>query len=140
MRVSGICGGDSCEPNDVFVAATVDQGGNMVNAFRNLGVPVLACTGHRLNTAIKRSLGIAGMFTAGGGDSCKNAQLRSLLQRASAMVGAFSHSPVNNDECKSLQREMKNMDGDIPDVLELIRRNDTRCTVHPVHGVDSWCD
>ena len=140
MRFSGICGEDSCEPNDVFVAATVDQGGNMVNAFRNLGVPVLVCTGHRLNTAIKWSLGIAGTFTAGGGGTCKNAQLRSLLQRASAMVGVFSRSPVSNDEFKSLQREMKHMNGDIPDVLELIQRNDTRYVVHLVHRVEHWCD
>ena len=26
---------------DLYIAATVDQGGNMVNAFRNMGVPVL---------------------------------------------------------------------------------------------------
>ena len=57
------------------------------------------------------------------------------------MVGVFSHSPVNNDEFKSLQREMKEMNGDIPDVIpELIRRNDTRYVVHSVHGVDYWCD
>ena len=39
MRFSGICGEDSCDPNDVFVAATVDQGGNTVNAFRNWEFP-----------------------------------------------------------------------------------------------------
>ncbi|CAN0446287.1 unnamed protein product, partial [Pylaiella littoralis] len=33
----------------IYVAATVDQGGNMVNAFEGMGVPVLICTGHRLN-------------------------------------------------------------------------------------------
>ena len=80
MRFSGICGEDSCQPNDVFVAVTVDQGGNMMNAFRNLGVPVLVCTGHRLNTATKWSLGITGTFTSAGGGTCKNAQLRSVLQ------------------------------------------------------------
>ena len=56
------------------------------------------------------------------------------------MVGVFSHSPVNNDEFESLEREMKEMNGDIPDVLKLTRRNDTRYVVHPVHGVAYWCD
>ena len=90
-----ICGAEGCDPSSIYLAATVDQGGNVVNAFKNMGVPVLECTGHRLNSMVSWGVGISGSIQAGGGGTNKNRRLNALIARAIAMVGKFSHSPVN---------------------------------------------
>lgn len=88
-----------------------------------MGVPVLICSGHRLNSSVCLSLGISGSYSGGDG-TCKNPELRQLMSKAAAMVGYFSHSAVNNDAFKAVQEEIS----EIFVTLELIRRNDTRCT------------
>lgn len=52
--------GESVEPIDVFLAFTVDQLGTVVNACEALGVEVIKCNCHRVNSAVLWSLGIAG--------------------------------------------------------------------------------
>lgn len=42
--------GEDVEPKDVFLAFTVDQGGNVDNACKSLDVDVLKCNAHRLNS------------------------------------------------------------------------------------------
>lgn len=93
-----------------------------MNAFKNMGVPVLECTGHRLNSMVSWGVGISGSIQAGGGGTNKNRRLNALIARATAMVGRFSHSPVNNDALKEIQREVS----DLTQELDLVRRNDTR--------------
>ena len=44
--------GESAEPKDVFLAFTVGQGGNVVNACAALGVEVIKCNCHRVNSAV----------------------------------------------------------------------------------------
>ena len=39
--------GDRVEPSDVFLAFTVDQGLNVVNAIEALNIPVVVCNAHR---------------------------------------------------------------------------------------------
>ena len=48
------------EPEEVSVAFTVDQGGNVVNACEALGVNVIWCNRYRVNSATLWSLGISG--------------------------------------------------------------------------------
>ena len=55
--------GDSVEPKDVFLAFAVDQRGNVVNACAALGVEVIKCNCHRVNSAVLWSLGIAASST-----------------------------------------------------------------------------
>ena len=57
---------ETCEPSNIYVAATVGQGGNMINAFDNMGIPVLICSGHRLNSAVSRATGITESFNRDG--------------------------------------------------------------------------
>lgn len=45
-----IYGDEQCEPMDVYIAVTVDQIDNVVNAFRL--VPVKVCSAHRLNPIV----------------------------------------------------------------------------------------
>ncbi|CAB1106218.1 unnamed protein product [Ectocarpus sp. CCAP 1310/34] len=107
--------GGSVESQDVFLAFTVDQGKNVVNACTALGVPVVECNCHRVNSAVLWALGIAGSVT-----TCKNKPMKKLA----ALVGVFSHSAVNNDMLKELQR----LEADLHRIYETIRRNDTRWT------------
>lgn len=68
-----ILGEGNVSPEKLFLAVTVDQGGNMVNAFKNMGIPVLICTRHRLNSGIGWGFGINGTYnkqTKTG--TCKN--------------------------------------------------------------------
>ena len=85
--------GESVEPKDVFLAFTVDQGGNVVNACAALGVEVIKCNCHRVNSAVLWSLGIAGSAT-----TCKNKPMGALMKKLAACVGVWSHSTVNNDK------------------------------------------
>ena len=111
--------GESVEPKDVFLAFTVDQGGNVVNACAALGVEVIKCNCHRVNSAVLWSLGIAGSAT-----TCKNKPMGALMKKLAACVGVWSHSVVNNDKLKDIQRQLKE---EFHQIYELLRRNDTRC-------------
>ena len=41
-----------CKPSDVFVAATVDQGTNVINGVKLCGIEVVVCAAHRLSSAV----------------------------------------------------------------------------------------
>ena len=108
------------EPKDAFLAFTVDQGGNVVNACAALGVEVIKCNCHRVNSAVLWSLGIAGSAT-----TCKDKPIGALMKKLAARVGAWSHSAVNNDKLKDVQWQLEE---DFHEIYELLRRNDTtRC-------------
>ena len=94
----------------------MDQGGNVVNACEALGVEVIKCNCHRVNSAVLWSLGISGAVAC-----CKNRAMVELMKLA-ACVGVFSHSAINNDMLKELQK----LEEDLHRIYELIRRNDTR--------------
>ena len=113
--------GESVEPKDVFLAFTVDQG-SVVNACAALGVEVIKCNCHRVNSAVLWSLGIAGAAT-----TCKNKPMDALMKKLAACVGVWSHSAVNNDKLKDSQRQLEE---DFHEIYELLRRNDTRCDRH----------
>ena len=104
---------------DVFLAFTVDQGGNVVNACAAFGVDVIKCNRHRVNSAVLRSLGIAGSAT-----TRKNKPMGALMKKLAACIGVWSHSAVNNDKLKDVQRQLEE---DFHEIYELLRRNDTRC-------------
>lgn len=118
----GILGAENCEPRDIYIAATVDQGRNLINAFDNMGVPVLICSGHRLNSAVSWSTGIGGTYAKDGAGTCKNRACRDLVTKVTAMVGHMTHSVCNNDAFKKVQAEVT----ELTSLLELVRRNDTR--------------
>ena len=111
--------GESVEPKDVFPAFTVDQGGNIVNVCVALSVEVIKCKCHRVNSAVLWSLGIAGSAT-----TCKNKPMGALMKNLAACVGVWSHSAVNNNKLKDIQRQLEE---DFHEIYELLRRNDTRC-------------
>ena len=48
--------------------------------------------------------------------------MEKLMKRLAALVGVFSHSAVNNDELKAIQK----LQEESHKIYELIRRNDTR--------------
>ena len=87
--------GVSVKAQDVFLAFTVDQGGNVVNAYEALGVPVIKCNCRRVNSAVLWALGIAGKGR-------KNKDMGELMKKLAALVGVFNHSAVNNDKLKEL--------------------------------------
>ena len=109
--------GESVEPKDVFLAFTVDQGGNVVNAcgrwaWRSSSATATASTP-------QWSLGVAGSAT-----TCKTKPMGALMKKLAACVGVWSHSAVNNDKLKDIQRQLEE---DFHEIYELLRRNDTRC-------------
>ena len=67
--------GPSVQARDVFIAFTVDQGGNIVNAIKSLGVEVVTCFAHRLNTVVTWMLGISGR-----GSTCRNPEMKKLIK------------------------------------------------------------
>ena len=79
--------GESVEPKDVFFAFAVDQGGNAVYASAALGVEIIKCNCHRVNSAVLWSLGIAASAT-----TCKNKSMGALMKKLAACVGVWSHS------------------------------------------------
>ncbi|CAN0242260.1 unnamed protein product, partial [Pylaiella littoralis] len=98
----GIVGAEHCEPSNIYISATVDQGGNMINAFRAMGVPTLICSGHRLNSAVQWATGIGGSFKSDGSGTCKNRLGHELVRKATAMVG---QTTTSSRKCKkSLKR------------------------------------
>ena len=114
-----ICGDEECEPMDVYIAATVDQGGNIVNAFKCLLVPVIIYSAHRLNSMVSWGVGINGS-EGNSRNTSRNPSLNDLIKRASGLVSRFSHSAVASDALKDIQREMGTK------VLQPSRRCDTR--------------
>ena len=110
--------GEFVETMDVFLVFTVNQGGNIVNAREALGVEVIKCNCHRVNSATLWSLGASGPSAA----TCKNKAMGDLMAKLAACVGVFSHSAVNNDKLKDIQR----LEEDLQLFYDLIRRNDTR--------------
>ena len=113
--------GEFVEIKGVFLAFTVDQGRNVVNACEALGVEVIKCNCRRVNSATLWSLGISGYVA-----TCKNKAMGDLIKKLAACVGVFSHSTANNDKLKDIQR----LEKDLQRVYDLIRRNDTRGIVH----------
>ena len=111
--------GPDVKPKDVFLAFTVDQGGNVVNACILLEVEVIKCNAHRLNSATMWALGICGSVKKG-----ENPEMEKLMKKLAALVGVFSHSAVNTDEFKDIQTE--SLEEGFDNVLERVRRNDTR--------------
>ena len=111
--------GPDVKPKDVFLALNVDQGGNVINACILLEVEVIKCNAHRLNSATMWALGICGSIK-----KCENPEMEKLMKKLAALVGVFSHSAVNNDDFKDIQTE--SLEEGFDNVLELIRRNDTR--------------
>ena len=109
--------GDRVLTKGVFIAFTVDQGANVVNAIEALGVIVVLCCAHRLNTVVVWMLGIGGTV-----NTCRNKPMGVLMRKLAACVGKFSHSAVNNSELQALQELVPQFSK----IYELIRRNDTR--------------
>ena len=109
--------GDRVEPSDVFLAFTVNQGLNVVNAIKAPNIPVVVCNAHRLNTVVCWMLGIAG-----SDKTCKNPVLEKNMKKLAACVKKFSYSAVNNSHLKTTQE----LSPVFSKVYELIRRNDTR--------------
>ena len=119
--------GDRVEPSDVFLAFTVDQGLNVVNAIEALNVPVVVCNAHRLNIVVcnahRLNTVVCWMLGIAGSDkTCKNPVLEKNMKKLAACVGKFSHSAVNNSDLKTIQE----LSPVFSKVYELIRRNDTR--------------
>ena len=90
----------------------MDQGGNIVDACEALGVEVIKCNCHRVNSAVMWSLGISDAAAR-----CKNKAMGELMKKLAACVGVFSHSVVNNDILKELQKLEENLHR----IYELIR-------------------
>ena len=72
----------------MFLAFTVDQGGNVVNACEALGVEVIECNCHRVSSAVLWSLGISGSAAR-----CKNKATGELMKKLAACVGVLAISP-----------------------------------------------
>ena len=90
-------GDDGVLTKDVFIAFTVDQGANVVNAIEALGVIVVLSCAHRLNTVVVWMLGIGGTV-----NTCRNKPMEVLIRKLAACAGKFSHLAVNNSKlCKS---------------------------------------
>lgn len=109
--------GNDCDPSDIYIGATCDQGRNFINACTSMGIPVNVCYAHKLNSVVGWGLGINGSASTG-----RNPVARQLINKAAAMVGHFSHSTVNNDAFQDLQNQMEELEV----ALQLVRRNDTR--------------
>ena len=82
-----------------------------------MGVEVIKCNCYRVNSAVLWSLDISGAAAR-----CKNKAMGELMKKLAARVGFISHSAVNNDMLKELQK----LEKDLHRIYELIERNDTR--------------
>ncbi|CBJ27853.1 conserved unknown protein [Ectocarpus siliculosus] len=88
-------------PSDVYVAATVDQGLNVVNACKSLGIPTIPCLGHRIHSSVMWGIGVSGSVA-----TQKNKKGRVLVGRCAACAGMFSHSCTNSDAFRLVQETM----------------------------------
>lgn len=77
-------------PQDVFLACSVDQGGNVVNACVLLGVAMIRCNAHQLKSVTVWALRISGSVK-----NCKNPERQKLMKRLAAVTWVFSLSTVN---------------------------------------------
>ena len=125
--------GNLCEPSAIYVGALTDQGGNIINTFTRMGVPLGICSGHREGTCVTWALEISGTERAVNrwAGSCVELDCKKRISKVTAMAGVFNHSVCNNDELKEIQLEVLELD----QALDLVRRNDTRyegdyCLVH----------
>ena len=109
--------GSTVKHHDVFLAMTLGQGGNIVNAATSLGVEVIRWNAHRLNTAVVWALGIEGSES-----TRRNKDGEALMKKLAACVRVFTHAAVNNDKSKEIQE----LHEEVCHVYELVRRNDTR--------------
>ena len=82
----------------------MDKDGNVVNAYEAWGVEVIKCKCHRVNSAVLWNLGISGAAAR-----CKNKAMVKLMKKLAACVGFISHSAVNNDMLKELQKLEENL-------------------------------
>ena len=110
--------GNDCDPKDIFIGATCDQGRNFINALESMGIPMNVC----LLRTQEQQCGRLGLGINGSANTCKNEDARKLMNKAAAMVGHFSHSTVNNDAFKDVQNDTEELEK----TLELVRRHDTR--------------
>ena len=118
--------GEYVEAKNVFIAFTVDQGLNVVNAIHPLNVPVVLCYAHRLNTEVVWMLGI--------GDSAatyKNPAMETCIKKLTACVGEFSHSCSNNTELKVFQE----LNAEFSRVYELRRIEELPGKAHEAPGM-----
>ena len=82
-----------------------------------MGVEVIKCNCHRINSAALWSLGISGAAAR-----CKYKAMGELMKKLAARVGFISHSAVNNHMLKELPK----LEEDLHRIYELTKRNDTR--------------
>ena len=86
--------------------------------YKSMGVEVIKCNCHRVNSAVLWSLGISNAAAR-----WKNKAVGDLMmQKLAARVGSISHSAVNNGMLKKFQK----LEEDFHRIYELIKRNDTR--------------
>ena len=90
---------------------------NVVNTCEALGVEVIMCNCHHVNSAVLWSLGISGSAAR-----CKKKAMGEVVKKRAACVGVFSQSAINNGMLNKLQK----LEEDLHVIYELIRRNDTR--------------
>ena len=77
----------------------MDEGGNVVITCEAMGVEVIKGNCHDVNSAVLWGLGISGAAAR-----CKNKAMGEPMKKLTACVGVFSHSAVNNDMLKELQK------------------------------------
>ena len=89
------------KPKDVYIAATVDQGLNVVNACKALGLEALLCLCHRINSLVLWAVGISGSAS-----TCKKPDGRVLVGSGTLTVGVWSHCGYNNDAFRDVQEQL----------------------------------
>ena len=120
-------------PRDVYVAATVDQGRNVINACEALGIPTLQCLCHRINSAVMWATGINGTAS-----TCKNAEGRDQISRYAALVGMFSHSCTNSDAFRAMQDKMRGKEAEEMEQFRIAATDiEESADAAPVEGLDS---
>jgi hypothetical protein len=113
---------DGFSYKDVYVAGTVDQGDNIINALKALRVPVMTCAAHRLNTAVQWAIGFAG--TTDKQKTCKNPESRAVFAKNASMVSHFSYSSTRTHLMKQIQTELSE-DG-LQQAINLQKHQETR--------------
>ena len=73
-----------------------------MSACAALGVEVIKCNCHRVNSTALWSLGIAGSAT-----TYKNKPMGALMKKLAACVGVWRHSAVNDDKLKDIQSQLE---------------------------------
>jgi hypothetical protein len=127
--------GGNVQPKDVYVGATVDQGGNLLKAIKMCEVPSIKCFMHRLNTCVQWATGLAGTPPKDGEPgTVKNAPMKDLISRGGAVVNHFAHSSVANDALYDIQDKLfEAVDAESGQPLNVVKRNDTRLAYDIMH-------